>query len=216
MQIHDPKRKDRNALTKTWTRPFGISLEVFPAIMNSNGAKGCFQSHVALASQINSPHYFVLEDDAVPTQDAHTNIELIAELEQCIQQDKYDIIWLGGLPTPNTNFFRFKTSGLIDGMCLTTYAMYVGPKAKKLLSRLEYAGVPIDVVLSKSKLKGAYANPPLFRQACTPSDIGKSEFTRGKLFAFLLEKCTPLWRFGVVYQNYLGVFILFYLLLHIF
>jgi len=176
--------------------------------MHSNGAKGCFESHVTLASMIKTPNYFVLEDDAVPTQDAHTNIELMVELEKCIQEDRYDIIWLGGLPLPDTNFLRTRTFGLLEGTCLTTYAMWIGAKTKKVLGGLQYTGIPIDVVLSKLKLRGAYAHPPLFRQACTPSDIGKSEFTRGKVFAQLLEIAAPVWRWGVVYQNFIIFFIL--------
>jgi hypothetical protein len=87
--------------------------------------------------------------------------------------------------------------------------MYVGPKAKHLISKLKFTGIPIDVVLSKLELRGAYVHPPLFRQANTPSDIGKSTFTRGKLFASLLEFAAPWWRWGVVYQNYiLSLFLL--------
>jgi hypothetical protein len=82
---------------------------------------------------------------------------------------------------------------------------------------LVYDGRPIDVVLSEAyHLRTAYTNPPLFRQACTPSDIGKSEFTRGKVFAKLLEAVGPLWRYAVVYQNYLIVFFLFIILRQLF
>ena len=208
IQIHDAKRKDREALTRTWTRPFGISLETFPAIMKQNGAQGCFESHVTLASHMPSS-YFVLEDDAVPTQDAHTNIEVVTELEQCIREDTYDIIWLGGLPVFDS-FSRFKTQGVLQGKCLTTYAMYVGPKAKKIISSMQYTGIPIDVVLTKLDLRGAFVHPPLFKQANTPSDIGKTEFTRGKVFASLLELVGPWWRWAMVYQNYLIVCCLIY------
>jgi hypothetical protein len=167
-----------------------------------NGAKGCFDSHKAIASFY--PTYFVLEDDAVPTAEANSEVELFAELNQAIQSQTYDLIWLGGLPMPDTPFKRFKTRGLLEGKCLTTYAMYVGPKAREYIQHLVYTGKPIDVVLSEaSHLRTAYANPPLFRQACTPSDIGKSEFTRGKVFANVLESVGPVWRIAVVYQNYL-------------
>ena len=126
VQIHDAKRTDREALTKTWTRPFGISLEHFPAIMNSeNGAKGCFDSHVTLAKSINSqhPYYFVLEDDAVPTAEAHTNVELLTELENAIANNTYDLIWLGGLPMLQKPFGRFRTHGLLQGKCLESDAL---------------------------------------------------------------------------------------------
>lgn len=216
VQIHDAKRTDREALTKTWTRPFGISLEHFPAIMNSeNGAKGCFDSHVTLAKSINSqhPYYFVLEDDAVPTAEAHTNVELLTELENAIANNTYDLIWLGGLPMLQKPFGRLRTHGLLQGKCLTTYAMWIGPKARKFIASLEYTGKPIDVVLSQAhELNTGFVNPALFRQACTPSDIGKSSFTRGKVFAVLLELVAPVWRNIVIYQNYwlLFCFILVY------
>jgi len=213
VQIHDAKRKDREALTRTWTRPYGISLETFPAIMNKeNGAKGCFDSHVTLAKSINTekhPSHFVLEDDAVPTAEAHSNVELLTELESAITNNNYDLIWLGGLPFFQKPFSSFQTHGLLKGKCLTTYAMWIGPNARKYLASLEYTGTPIDVVLSQAhELRTAYVNPPLFRQACTPSDIGKSSFTRGKLFAALLELVGPLWRNVVIYQNYWSLFLL--------
>jgi len=208
IQLHDLKRTDREALTKTWTSPYGISLATFPAIMNSeNGAKGCFDSHVAIASL--NPSYFVLEDDAVPTPEASTEVELFTELNNAIKAQTYDLIWLGGLPMPDTTFKRFKTSGLLEGKCLTTYAMYVGPRAKQFIQQQKYSGNPIDVVLAESNLRTAFAHPPLFRQACTPSDIGKSEFTRGKLFASLLHGVGPIWRWSIIYQNYLLLFLLY-------
>jgi len=221
VQIHDSKRNDREALTRTWTRPYGITLENFPAIMNKeNGARGCFDSHVSLSKSINTAKhscYFVLEDDAVPTAEAHFNVELLTELESAIESNTFDLIWLGGLPLFQKPFSSFKTHGLLEGKCLTTYAMWIGPKARKYMSSLEYTGKPIDVVLSQAyELRTAFVNPPLFRQACTPSDIGKSSFTRGKLFAAFLEALGPLWRNVVIFQNYwsfLLLFILFYKLL---
>jgi len=216
VQIHDANRKDREALTRTWTRPYGISLETFPAIMNKeNGARGCFDSHVTLSKSRHiekHPSYFVLEDDAVPTAEAHYNVELLTELESAITNNNYDLIWLGGLPLFQKPFSSFQTHGLLEGKCLTTYAMWIGPKARKYLASLEYTGKPIDVVLSQAhELRTAYVNPPLFRQACTPSDIGKSSFTRGKLFAMLLELSGPIWRNIVIYQNYLLLFLIFFL-----
>lgn len=215
VQIHDSKRKDREALTRTWTRPYGISLEHFPAIMNAeNGARGCFDSHVTLARSINiqHPYYFVLEDDAVPTAEANSNVEVLTELENVIANNVYDLIWLGGLPMLQKPFSLFKTHGILPGKCLTTYAMWIGPKAKNFIASLEYTGKPIDVVLSQAhELNTAFVNPALFRQACTPSDIGKSSFTRGKFFAVLLEMCTPVWRNVVIYQNYLTLFLLIFI-----
>jgi hypothetical protein len=176
--------------------------------MNSdNGAKGCFDSHVAIASL--NPSYFVLEDDAVPTTEASSEIELFTELNSAIKAQTYDLIWLGGLPLPDLTLRRFKTSGLLEGKCLTTYAMYVGPKAKQYIQQLKYSGKPIDVVLAESNLKTAFANPPLFRQACTPSDIGKTKFTRGIAFASLLHAVGPIWRWTMIYQNYLLLFLLY-------
>ncbi len=215
VQIHDQKRLDRDLLTKTWTRPLGVTLQIFPALMNSDGVKGCFDSHVTLARTHPNPYYFVLEDDAVPTEYSYSNVEGVSALEHALDSNVYDIIWLGGLPLPDFTLSRFQTTGLIEGKCLTTYAMYIGPRAREYMAKLEFLGKPIDVVLAQSPLRTAYMNPPLFRQACTPSDIGKSSFTRGKVFASLLETVTPLWRTGVIFQNYILILCLVLLALYL-
>lgn len=196
IQLHNPLRKDREALTLTWTRPYGIKLPTFDAIMRPNGVEGCFLSHKSIAHR-EAP-YVVLEDDAVPTEAANTATELISNLRICMDSGKYDILYLGGLPLTSK---RTALKGIHEGACLTTYAMIVGPRAAKAMRALEFSGVPIDVVLSKLPLQFAFVDPPLFRQAITRSEIGKSDFTRGELFANLLGLTTPCWRFFIIQQD---------------
>ena len=194
IQIHNPLRKDRAALTQTWTRPYGVKLPILPAIMKPNGVEGCLLSHCAVASSLSAP-YIVLEDDAVPTEAANTSTELVASIQQCMRSSEYDIIYLGGMPL-DSNRTRFP--GIYEGPCLTTYAMVVGPRAAQFLRDLIFRGRPVDVELSRANLKFAFVDPPLFRQAITPSEIGKSSFTKSLLFAQLLGFATPWWRFLVI------------------
>ncbi len=197
VQLHNPLRKDREALTLTWTRPYGIKLPTFNAIMRPNGAEGCFLSHVAIAQTLEAP-YVVLEDDAVPTEAANTATELVSNLRTCLEAGNYDVIYLGGMPLVSK---RTSFQGIHEGSCLTTYAMIVGPRAAHALKKLVYQGIPVDVVLSKLPLTFAFVDPPLFRQAITRSEIGKSAFTRGELFANVLGLATPCWRFFVIQQD---------------
>jgi hypothetical protein len=196
IQLHNPLRKDRAALTKTWTKPYGIKLPTFPAIMRPNGVEGCLLSHAAIASKLTAP-YIVLEDDAVPTDAANVSTELITSIQQCMANNVYDIIYLGGMPLDSATT-RFP--GIYEGPCLTTYAMIVGPRAASFLRTLTFTGTPVDVELSKAQLKFAFVDPPLFRQAITPSEIGKSSFTKSLFFAQLLGFATPWWRYLVIHK----------------
>jgi len=208
VQLHNPLRKDRESLTLTWTKPYGIKLPTFDAIMRPNGAEGCFLSHVKIAQTVEAP-YVVLEDDAVPTEAANTATELVTNLRAVMEAGAYDIIYLGGMPLSSK---PTKVSGIYEGACLTTYAMIVGPRAASVLRGLVYTGTPIDVVLSQLPLRFAFVNPPLFRQAITRSEIGKTLFTRGEFFAHLLGFATPCWRFLVIHRDHLLWFLVLGLL----
>jgi hypothetical protein len=197
LQIHNVKRKDRAALTRTWTKPYGVTLPVFPAIMRENGAEGCLLSHVAVAKKLKPP-YVVLEDDAVPTEAANTATELVTAVQQCIKENLYDIIYLGGLPLDSEST---DLPGIYKGQCWTTYAMIVGPRAAEFLRTATYTGDPIDVLLARQNLRSAFVDPPLFRQALTHSEIGKSSFTKSVMFAHILSYATPVWRWTIIHLN---------------
>lgn len=204
VQIHNPLRKDRATLTRAWTHPFGIKLKQFDAIMRPDGAEGCLLSHSKVAQLYEAP-YVVLEDDAVPTNEANYSTELIASLQEIMKQ-KFDIIYLGGLPiqASSTSF-----PGIYTGQCWTTYAMIVGPKAAQYLKTLRYENVPVDVLLARQSFNCAIVDPPLFRQAITPSEIGKSRFTKSLFFSHALASVGPVWRFAVLKSGYLMVLVLF-------
>jgi hypothetical protein len=213
IQIHNPLRKDRAALTQTWTRPYGIKLPMFSAIMRPNGVEGCLLSHSAVASKLVAP-YIVLEDDAVPTEAANVSTEVMTSVKQCMQDSTYDIIYLGGMPLDSK---RTRLPGIYEGPCLTTYAMIVGPKAAQFLRDLTFTGTPVDVELSRAKFKFAFVDPPLFRQAITPSEIGKSNFTKSLFFAQLLGFATPWWRFLVInkYATFFSLLVIVVIILRI-
>ena len=203
VQIHNAKRKDRATLTRTWTHPFGIKLKKFDAIMRPDGAEGCLMSHSKVA-QLNEAPYVVLEDDAVPTSEANYSTELVASLNEIFTQ-KYDIIYLGGLPIQASST-RFP--GIYEGQCWTTYAMIVGPRAAHYLKHVRYTGTPIDVLLAQQNFKCAIVDPPLFRQAITPSEIGKSKLKKSLFFSHILGCVGPWWRFAVFKSTYLMILVL--------
>ena len=203
VQIHNPLRKDRAVLTRTWTHPFGIKLKTFEAVMRADGAEGCLLSHSKVAQLYEAP-YVVLEDDAVPTSEANYSTELVASLNQILKHN-YDIIYLGGLPIQAV---ETKYTGIYEGQCWTTYAMIVGPRASLYLKTVKYEGTPIDVLLARQGFKCAIVDPQLFRQAITPSEIGKSRFTKSLVFSHILNVIGPLWRFSVLKFTYLMIYIL--------
>jgi len=50
-------------------------------------------------------------------------------------------------------------------------------------------------------LRMAFVHPPLFVMASTHSDIGKNDFNKSKVFAEILARVTPAWRWLVVWQK---------------
>lgn len=203
IQIHNPKRKDRATLTRTWTHPYGIKLKTFDAILRPDGAEGCLLSHSKVAQLYEAP-YVVLEDDAVPTAEANHATELIASLHDVMKQ-KFDIIYLGGLPIQASTT---SLPGIYTGQCWTTYAMIVGPRAAAFLKTVKYENIPIDVLLARQSFNCAIVDPPLFRQAITPSDIGKSRFTKSLFFSRSLAAVGPWWRFAVLQSGHLMILVL--------
>ena len=165
--------------------------------MRENGAEGCLLSHAQVASRLTAP-YVVLEDDAVPTESANTATEVVTAVQKCITDDLYDIIYLGGLPLESSST---DLPGIYKGQCWTTYAMIVGPRAAAFLRKATYNGVPIDVQLARQNLRSAFVDPPLFRQAITYSEIGKSTFTKSVLFSHILGYATPVWRWTIINMN---------------
>jgi hypothetical protein len=171
--------------------------------MRADGAEGCLLSHSKVAQLYEAP-YVVLEDDAVPTAEANYSTELVASVNQILKQ-KYDLIYLGGLPVQASST---KYSGIYEGQCWTTYAMIVGPRAAAYLKTVRYTGIPIDVLLARQSFKCAIVDPQLFRQAITPSEIGKSRFTKSLFFSHVLHFIGPYWRYLVFHFTYVMLYML--------
>lgn len=207
IQIHSSKRKDRQSMTDLWTKQYNVHLGHFEAIMKTNGAEGCTESHIAVAHKFSEP-YLVLEDDALPTL-AVLDTQLIHSILQVIQSQEFDILYLGGLPAA-TRVLQTSHYGILEGRCGATYAMIVFPSAIQWLRRHKFRGVPIDVEIVRNKqLRTAFVHPPLFTMAQTVSDIGKNTFNKSELFAKLLHRITPVWRFFIVWQKEIFGFVVF-------
>ena len=147
--------------------------------MLKDPSRGCFESHKGVAILANGP-YIVLEDDAVPTS-----------RNDFIYTDNWDIVYLGGFPVWNS---RKVAEGLYEGECMGTYAMVVNERAASMIRNLEWRGMPVDVHIASLGLRTAFCHPPFFQQVSTPSDIGKSSFTKSQVFAHMLEYSNIIWR----------------------
>lgn len=213
IQIHSSKRKDRQIMTDLWTKQHAIQLPIFEAIMKANGAEGCTASHKAIAEKFTGP-YLVLEDDALPTV-AMYDTQLMYSILQVLDSQEFDILYLGGLPAA-TRVLQTSHYGILEGRCGATYAMIVFPQANNWLRKHSWKGVPIDVEIVRNKqLRTAFVHPPLFTMAQTASDIGKNAFNKSETFAKILFQVHPLWRFLVVWQKELFVFVFFLILLYL-
>ena len=185
VQIHASKRTDRAQLTAAWTRQHGVHIEVFEAIMDKDGRRGCALSHATVARR-NAP-YLVLEDDAIPTIHALTDIQGLVDL----QNAEYDIVYLGGWPLGNSssNFLSLQ-----EGPCLCTHAMIVGKRAAQWLSEFKFTGTPIDVALSRAPLRFAWTRNEWFTQAQCASDVNGTSLTKSKVFMATMQSVSRVWR----------------------
>ena len=212
LQIHCSKRTDRALLTRIWTADHGVTIPTVEAEMRPNGAEGCVLSHRKVASSLQPP-FLVLEDDAVPTA-ALRDAEAVFHAVQAVASGEFDVLYLGGLPSA-TFVSKTRFRGVLEGRCLATFAMVVGPRAAAFLRGASFGGVPIDTQLARSRLRTAFVHPPLFVMAATRSDIGKNDFNRSEKFASLLSTAAPVWRFVVVWQRELLVLLLALLLVRL-
>lgn len=213
IQIHSSKRKDREIMTKLWTKQHNIQVHHFEAVMKSNGAEGCTESHVNISKLFDLP-YLVLEDDALPTLSV-LDTQLIYSILQVIQHQEFDILYLGGLPAA-TRVLQTSYYGILEGKCGATYAMIVFPTAIQWFRKHKFKGVPIDVELVRNKLlRTAFVHPPLFIMAQTNSDIGKNAFNKSETFAKILFRINPIWRFFIVWQKELFAFVVLCILFFI-
>jgi hypothetical protein len=211
IQIHSSKRKDRKLMTDLWTAQHQIQLPIMEAIMKDNGAEGCTASHKAVAEKFSTP-YLVLEDDALPTL-ALYDTQLLYSIIKIIESQEFDILYLGGLPAA-TRVLETSYYGVLEGKCGATYAMIVFPQANQWLRKHSWKGIPIDVEIVRNKqLRTAFVHPPLFTMAQTASDIGKNAFNKSETFAKILFQIHPVWRFVIVWQKELFVFVFFLILL---
>ena len=191
IQIHSSKRKDRAQLTEAWTMQHGVHIELFEAILDKDGRKGCALSHSAVAHL--TPPYLVLEDDAVPTIHALTDVQGLVDLRNA----EYDIIYLGGWPLGNRSS---KFLSLREGPCLCTHAMIVGEKGAKWLREFKFAGTPIDVALARAPLRFAWTRNEWFSQAESASDVNGSVLTRSKVFTKFMQLVSRCWRFVMLHR----------------
>ena len=193
VQIHASKRTDRAALTEVWTTQHGVHIELFEAIMDKDGRKGCALSHSAVAR--HATPYLVLEDDAVPTLHALTDIQGLVDIRDALKS--YDIIYLGGWPLANRSS-KFLT--LQEGACLCTHAMIVGERAAIWLRNFKFSKTPIDVALARAPLKFAWTRHEWFSQAQSASDVNGSALTKSKIFMASMQLVSTAWRFVMLHR----------------
>jgi len=208
-------RTDRRELIQTWSRLHNVRVNIFPAIIDTDGRKGCAQSHIALAKlllQKNSPYVLVLEDDAIPT-DQILNVQLLSDTAACLRSSKYDVVWLGGLPSWNSYITEWKS--VREGPSWTTHAMILSRKALQWLAAFEYGGKPIDVELALAPLRMAWVWPSLMEQADTVSNIRRSALSQTGAFGSFLLWWTPTWR-SLVFHKQICLILVLTLLMTVF
>jgi hypothetical protein len=208
--IHASKRTDRSQLFQTWSKMHKININIFPAIIDTDGRKGCALSHIALSKlllqNVKSDKYaLILEDDAVPTLHS-SNAQLISDILLSIHDKKFDIIWLGGLPSWNSYFTEYKS--IREGPSWTTHAMLVNRNYMQWMANFQYNGIPIDVELAKAPLKMAWVYPSLLEQADTQSNIRRTVLSQTGAFGSFLLWWTVIWRCLVFHKQFFLVFIL--------
>lgn len=191
-------------------------MHVFPAIIDSDGRKGCALSHRAVATiahKSNPDDYaLVFEDDALPA--AAPDPQAVSNVISAIKSRQFDVLWLGGLPHWSHQKTAYPT--IYAGSAWTTHALVLGPRAQAWLAAHEYAGAPIDVDLAdecRKTLRGAWVHPSLFEQARSPSNVRRSVVSRTDLFGELLFQATPAWKSLVVHQRAVFAVCLFAVLL---
>jgi len=206
--IHANNRTDRANLLNVWTKMHKMNINIFPAIIDKDGRKGCALSHIALAKLLltkTNNYALVLEDDAVPT-DQTFNAQLMSDLIAAIKSNKFDIIWLGGLPSWNS--YQTEWKSVREGPSWTTHAMIVNKKYMKWMAQFEYNNIPIDVELAKAPLKMAWIYPSLMEQADTQSNVRRTALSQTGAFGSFLLWWTGIWRYLVFFKQFFLVFIL--------
>ena len=193
VQIHATRRTDRAQLTAAWTRQHGVHLDVFEAIMDKDGRRGCALSHAAVAHR--AAPYLVLEDDAIPTLHALTDIQGVVDIQNALSS--YDIIYLGGWPLGNSSSTFLSLHG---GACLCTHAMIVGERAARWLREFTFRGIPIDVALSRAPLRFAWTHHEWFSQAQCASDVNGNTVTTSKFFMASMQVVSRVWRMVMLHR----------------
>ena len=191
IQIHSLKRTDRAQLTEVWSHQHGVSIEMFEAIIDKDGRRGCALSHSAVAHR--NPPYLVLEDDAIPTLHTLTDIQGLVD----ILNSDYDILYLGGWPLGNSTS---KFLSLQEGACLCTHAMIVRERGAQWLREFKFTGTPIDVALARAPLRFAWTRHEWFTQANSSSDVNGSTLTKSKIFMTSMQLVSQVWRFVMLHR----------------
>jgi len=185
-----------------------VKVNIFPAIVDKDGRRGCALSHIALSKlllQLDTEYVLVLEDDAVPTSNI-TNIQALSDTAAAVRSSQYDIVWLGGLPSWNSYLTQWKS--VRAGPSWTTHAMLLNKKALQWLAGFEYGSVPIDVELAKAPLRMAWIYPSLMEQADTQSNIRRTALSQTGAFGSFLLWWTPTWRGFVFYKQIFLILVL--------
>jgi hypothetical protein len=181
----------------------GVHIELFEAILDKDGRKGCALSHSAVAHL--TPPYLVLEDDAVPTIHAFTDVQGLVDLRNA----SYDIVYLGGWPLGSG---ASKYLSLREGACLCTHAMIVGEKAAKWLREFKFTGTPIDVALARAPLRFAWTRNEWFSQAESLSDVNGTALTRSMTFTKFMQLVSRSWRFVMLHRLFVLLLVIYLLM----
>jgi GR25 family glycosyltransferase involved in LPS biosynthesis len=136
--IHLAESTDRDFLVNDIIDKTGA--EIFPAIRSTNGAKGCFLSHLELYKKDPDEPLVVFEDDCIIT---HSNIlELVDKYSETHDIIYFGIIyiWVAGSEPKIVN--NFVSSDILNSW--GTHAMWISAKARKIF---------LDCYLNKEYVK---------------------------------------------------------------
>ena len=187
--IHIADRVDREptmrALNEKLLQMQPVPIQIFTATRQSDGRKGCYESHVAVmkrALAINSEqHALIFEDDAEFASDMSTSRiqQLFNEALQFINKNKtLEILFLGSFPNifVANDTVRIEKEGfqhIFKTNPATTHAYIASaPFMKRMTERFyEFHGVPIDDFYKSSLINTHAIYPSIFLQSSSESDI---------------------------------------------
>lgn len=162
-----------------------VPIQIFNAIRQSDGRKGCYESHVGVmkrALAINSEqHALIFEDDAEFAQDM-SNVRIQTLFNEALQFVKrtpsLEILFLGSFPNifVANDTVKIRKEGfqhIFKTNPATTHA-YIASATfmKRMTERFhEFAGIPIDDFYKSSLINTHALYPSIFLQSSSESDI---------------------------------------------